>query len=49
MNIGNLGPVHVKSLVADKLSMEDYEDAVSTLAATVHKKTDGNVSPAAPI
>lgn len=40
VNIGNLVSSHVKSLVADVLSMEDNEDAVSTLAATIrHKKT----------
>ena len=43
INIGNLLPENVKSLVAEAMGMEDDEDAVETLAMTVHKKTDGNV------
>ena len=42
IKIGNLSVLNVKSLVADALGMEDNEDAVETLAKTVHKKTDGN-------
>ena len=42
LNIGNLSSTNVKSLVAEALGMEDDEDAVETLAATVHKKTEGN-------
>ena len=42
IRIGNLQPENVQSLVAEALGMEDDEDAVETLATTVHKKTDGN-------
>ena len=40
--IGNLSADNVKSLVAEALGMEGEEDAVSTLALTVHDKTEGN-------
>ena len=42
MKIGNLSLENVTSLVAEALGMEDNEDAVKNLAATVHRKTDGN-------
>lgn len=42
IKIGNLSSSDVKSLVAEALGMEDKEDAVETLATTVHKKTRGN-------
>ena len=42
INIGNLTPDIVKSLVAEAMGMEGDEDVVSTLATTVHQKTDGN-------
>lgn len=40
--VGNLSTGDVKSLVAEALGMEDEEDAVANLSATVHKKTEGN-------
>ena len=42
IKIGNLTLENVTSLIAEALGMEDNEDAVKTLAATVHRKTDGN-------
>jgi len=42
INLKNLSPSNVMSLVADALRMEDDESALETLAKTVHKKTDGN-------
>jgi len=42
IKIGNLSLVNVTSLVAEALGMEDNEGAVKNLAATVHRKTDGN-------
>ena len=42
IKIGNLSLENVTSLVAEALGMEDNEDAVKNLAATVHRKTDGN-------
>jgi len=42
INIGNLTPDNVKSLVAEAMGMEGDEDVVSTLAMVVHQKTDGN-------
>lgn len=43
IDIGNLSQESVKSLVAEALKMEDEEDEVETLAALIHKKTEGNV------
>ena len=42
INLGNLSSDNVQSLIAEALAMEDNEDAVETLAKTVHKKTEGN-------
>ena len=42
IKIGNLSLENVTSLVAEALGMEDNEGAVKNLAATVHRKTDGN-------
>ena len=42
INIGNLSTSDVTSLIAEALGMEDNEDSVKTLAAIVHRKTDGN-------
>jgi len=42
IKIGNLSLDNVTSLVAEALGMEDNEGAVKNLAATVHRKTDGN-------
>ena len=42
IKIGNLSTSNVTSLIAEALGMEDNEDAVKTLAAIVHRKTDGN-------
>ena len=42
VRIGNLSADNVKSLVAEALGMEGDEDRVDALAATVHKKTEGN-------
>lgn len=42
LEVGSLSLGHTQSLVADALRMEDNEEAVSTLAATIHKKTSGN-------
>ena len=42
INIGNLTLASVTSLIAEALGMEDDEETVRPLAATVHKKTDGN-------
>ena len=42
ISVGNLSLSNVTSLVAEALRMEDNEDAVKSLAETVHKKTDGN-------
>lgn len=42
IEVGNLPPADVKSLIADALRMEDDEDYVSFLATTIHRKTEGN-------
>lgn len=42
IKVGNLSSHNVTSLVAEALGMEDDEKHVQTLAATVHKKTEGN-------
>ena len=42
MEIGNLASEHVRSLVAEALRMEGNEDSIDSLAATIHKKTEGN-------
>jgi len=42
IKIGNLSTSNVTSLIAEALGMEDNEDAVKTLAAIVHRKTNGN-------
>lgn len=42
IKIGNLSFDNVTSLVAEALRMEDYEEAVTPLATTVHRKTEGN-------
>ena len=42
IKVGNLSSHNVTSLVAEALGMEDDEKYVQTLAATVHKKTEGN-------
>jgi len=42
VKIGNLSTSNVTSLIAEALGMEDNEDAVKTLAAIVHRKTNGN-------
>ncbi|KAL7537929.1 hypothetical protein ACHAXR_012069 [Thalassiosira sp. AJA248-18] len=42
LKIGNLSLSHAKSMVAEALRMEDNEEAVSALATTIYKKTNGN-------
>lgn len=42
IEVGNLPPANVKSLIAEALRMEDDEDSVSSLATTIHRKTEGN-------
>ena len=41
LEIGNLSSENVKHLVAEALGMEGDEDAVDTLSATIHAKTEG--------
>ena len=43
VNIGNLSPLNVKSLVAEVLQVDDYLDDIEFLSNIVHKKTEGNV------
>ena len=42
LEIGNLSLSHTQSLVAEALRVEDNNEAVSTLATTIHRKTSGN-------
>ena len=42
IKVGNLSCSTVKSLIADALRMEDYEDEVESLATIIFKKTEGN-------
>ena len=42
IKVGSLSCSTVKTLIADVLRMEDYEDEVETLATVVFKKTEGN-------
>lgn len=42
IELKNLECKTVQALVAEVLRMENEIDAVGTLAATIHKKTDGN-------
>ncbi len=42
IKIGNLGVDNVIPLVAEALSMDDYDNKVKSLAEIIHKKTEGN-------